>query len=259
MSGRFDGTSVLIVGAASGLGAATATLFAAAGAWLTLVDLNAAALGALAADLARSGAVVEQVAGDAADIATVERAVACAMAAHGSIDVLFNNVGIDPLAATTVVNTTLAQWDAIMSVNLRSAFMFSRAVIPLMAARGGGAIINTASVAGLKPGAGEVAYNVSKAGLVQLTRSVALDHAREGIRCNCICPGYLESVMTDRRAEMDEAMLRDRASRAAAAVPLGRQASYAETARYVLFLADPAQSAYMTGAALTIDGGLLLT
>jgi len=258
MSRRFAGTSVLIVGAASGLGAATAKLFAEAGARLTLVDLNASALGVLSDSLARRGTLVEQVVGDAADAATVERAVERATAAHGSIEVLFNNVGIDPLAATTVVNTTLAQWDAIMAVNLRSAFMFSRAVIPLMAACGGGAIINTASVAGLKPGAGEAAYNVSKAALVQLTRSVALDHAREGIRCNCICPGYLESVMTDRRAEMDEAMLRDRASRAAAAVPLGRHASYDETARYVLFLADPAQSAYMTGAALPIDGGLLL-
>jgi NAD(P)-dependent dehydrogenase (short-subunit alcohol dehydrogenase family) len=259
MSGAFAGRSVLIVGCATGLGAEAARQFAAAGAMLTLVDLNASALGTLAETLRMDGVTVEHLAGDASRPETAEAAVARALAAHGRLDVLFNNAGIDPLSATTVVHTTPAQWDAVMAVNVGAAFLFSRAAIPLMASAGGGTIVNTASVAGLKPGCSEAAYNVSKAALVQLTRSIALDQARQGIRCNCICPGFLEAVMADRAAQMDATMLRERARLATAAVPLGRQATYAEVARHVLFLADPAQSAYVTGTAVTIDGGLLLT
>ena len=98
----------------------------------------------------------------------------------------------------------------------------------------------------------------AKAALVQLTRCIALDHARHGIRANCLCPGYLEAVMADRRAEMTPAALAARAVHAAAAVPMGRAGSYAEMARLVLTLADPAQSAYVTGQALVADGGVTL-
>ena len=147
----------------------------------------------------------ETLTGNVAEAATAEAAVTRAEGTHGGIDHLFCNAGIDPLSATTVVETTEAQWDAVMAVNVKSAFLFARRAIPGMAARGGGNIVFTASIAALKAGAGEAAYNVSKAALLQLARSIAIDHARQGIRCNAICPGYLESVMADRKAEMTPA------------------------------------------------------
>jgi NAD(P)-dependent dehydrogenase (short-subunit alcohol dehydrogenase family) len=256
MAQRFAGQSVLITGAATGLGAETARQFAAEGARLTLVDLNADGLARLRDEL--GDASIQTLTGNVAEAATADAAVARAEGAHGRIDHLFCNAGIDPLTATTVVETTEAQWDAVMAVNVKSAFLFARRAIPGMAARGGGNIVFTASIAALKAGADEAAYNVSKAALLQLARSIAIDHARQGIRCNAICPGFLESVMADRKAGMTPEMLAARSAAAAAAVPLGREAGYAEVARAVLFLSDPATGGYITGTAFTVDGGILL-
>jgi NAD(P)-dependent dehydrogenase (short-subunit alcohol dehydrogenase family) len=256
---RFADKAVMIVGVASGLGAEAAKLFAQEGARLALVDRDPAGLETLAATLRAAGAEVLTTAGDAALAEVAEAAVGQAVGRWGAIDVLFSNVGIDPLTATTVVNTTEAQWDAVMAVNVKAGFLFSRAVLPYMAAYGGGAILFTGSVASLRPGRDEAAYNVSKAALLQLCRSIAIDHAADRVRANCICPGFLESVMTDRRAEMTEAMLADRADAAARLVPLGRQGTYAEVARLVLILCDDQLSGYITGAAITVDGGMLLS
>jgi NAD(P)-dependent dehydrogenase (short-subunit alcohol dehydrogenase family) len=122
---------------------------------------------------------------------------------------------------------------------------------------GGGSIGNTASVAGLKPGADETAYSVSKAAMVSLTAATALDFAVDGIRANCVCPGFMEMVMTDRRRDLTEEQQAARAAGAAARVPLGRQGTYDEVAKAVLFLAGP-DSSYITGAALVVDGGMML-
>jgi NAD(P)-dependent dehydrogenase (short-subunit alcohol dehydrogenase family) len=252
---RFAKKVVMIVGAASGLGAEAARQFAAEGARLCLVDRDGAGASALAATLPDALAVT----GNAAEAAVAETASQTALDRWGRIDVLFSNVGIDPFTATTVVNTTEAQWDAVMAVNVKAGFLFSRAVIPHMAAQGGGTILFTGSVASLKPGRDEAAYNVSKAALFQLARSIAIDHAPDRIRANCICPGFLEAVMTDRRAEMTEAMLAARAETAARIVPLGRQAGYSEVARLVLMLCDDAVAGYVTGSAFTVDGGILLS
>ena len=247
---RFAGKTVLIVGAATGLGAEAARAFAGEGARLVLVDRNAAGLAALGRDLVGAALVT----GDASLAGTADAAVAAA----GRVDVLFGNAGIDPWGATDVPGTTEADWDRVMAVNVTSAFLFARAVLPGMIAAKAGSMVFTASVAGVKPVAGEVAYAVSKAALVQLTRCIALDHARDGIRANALCPGYLEAVMADRRADMTPAALAARKANAAAAVPMGREGSYAEMARLVLFLADPAQSGYVTGQALVADGGVTL-
>ena len=249
MTLRFAGKTVLIVGAATGLGAQAARDFAAEGARLVLVDRNAGGLAALGAEL---GATV--VVGDASLAATADAAAA----ASGRVDVLFGNAGIDPLAATDVPGTTEADWDRVMAVNVKSAFLFARAVLPGMIAAGAGSMVFTASIAGIKPVAGEVAYAVSKAALVQLTRCIALDHAQDGIRANALCPGYLEAVMADRRADMTPEGLAHRAASAAAAVPMGRAGRYAEMARLVLFLSDPVQSGYITGQAMVADGGVTL-
>ena len=246
---RFANKTVLIVGAATGLGAQAARDFAEQGARLVLVDRNAGAMTGLAAELG-----AKLVIGDASVSTTADAAVAAA----GTVDVLFGNAGIDPLGATDVPGTSEADWDRVMAVNVKSAFLFARAVLPGMIAAGAGSMVFTSSIAGVRPVAGEVAYAVSKAALVQLARCIALDHAKAGIRANALCPGYLEAVMADRRAEMTPADLALRSASAAAAVPMGREGSYAEMARLVLFLSDPLQSGYMTGQALVADGGVTL-
>ncbi len=246
---RFANKTVLIVGAATGLGAQAARDFAEQGARLVLVDRNAGAMTGLAAELG-----AKLVIGDAAVSATADAAVAAA----GTVDVLFGNAGIDPLGATDVPGTSEADWDRVMAVNVKSAFLFARAVLPGMIAAKGGSMVFTSSIAGVRPVAGEVAYAVSKAGLVQLARCIALDHAKHGIRANALCPGYLEAVMADRRADMSPADLAQRSASALAAVPMGREGTYAEMARLVLFLSDPVQSGYITGQALVADGGVTL-
>ena len=202
---------------------------------------------------------MESVAGSVADASVAARAVQAAVTRFGRLDVLFANAGIDPLSARSVTETTEEQWDAVMAVNVKGAFLFAREAIPAMEGQGGGAIVFTASIAGLKPSGEETAYNVSKAALVSLTRSIALDYAGRGIRANCICPGFLESVMNDRRADLSPERLAERSARAARLVPLGREGRYGEIARSVLFLADAAESSYVTGATLTVDGGIVLT
>ena len=249
---RFDGKVALITGGASGLGLAVAGQMAAEGARLVLVDWDKASLEAAGASL---GAPVLH--GDVSEEETAVAAVALARSEFGRLDVLFNNAGIDPLRARSVTHTEAGDWDRILDVNVRSAFLMSRAAIPLMREGGGGAIVSTASIAGLKPAGDEAAYSVSKAAMVSLTGTLALDYAADGIRANCVCPGYMEMVMTDRRRDLTEEQQQARAAGAAARVPLGRQGTYEEVARAVLFLAS-SDASYVTGAALVVDGGLLL-
>ncbi len=249
---RFSGQVALITGGASGLGLAVARLLGSEGAALVLVDWDGAALEAAAGTLG-----AQRLQGDASQAATAAAAVELARSAFGRLDVLFNNAGIDPLRARSVVETEEADWDRVMDVNVRSAYVFSRAAIPLIREGGGGSIVNTASIAGLKPGADEAVYSVSKAAMVSLTQSLALDFAADNIRANCVCPGFMEMVMTDRRRDLTDEQQAARAAGAAARVPLGRQGTYAEVAKAVAFLAS-ADASYVTGAALVVDGGLLL-
>jgi NAD(P)-dependent dehydrogenase (short-subunit alcohol dehydrogenase family) len=254
---RFEGKVVLVTGGGSGLGLAVARQAAAEGARCVLVDWDGAAVDAARTTIAEAGADVRSLAGDASEESTADAAVSLARSEFGRLDVLFNNAGIDPLRARSVVETEVADWDRILDVNVRSAFLMSRAAIPLMREGGGGSIVNTASIAGLKPAGDEAAYSVSKAAMVSLTGTLALDFARDGIRANCVCPGFMEMVMTDRRRDLTEEQQKARAAGASERVPLGRQGTYEEVARAVLFLAS-SDASYITGAALVVDGGLLL-
>ena len=257
MPQRFEDKVVIATGAASGLGLAVARRFLDEGARLVLVDLNATELNAVAAELQAAGAQAAAVVGDVSDAATVRAAVDAATARWGRVDVLFNNAAIDPWAATSLEETPEALWNQVIDVNLKSAYLFVQAALPHLR-RTGGAIVNTASTAGIKASPRESVYGISKAALIQLTRSVARDHAAEGVRSNCICPGFLESVMSDRSKDMTGELLAKRRERASGLVPLGREGRYDEVARAVLFLADPAESSYITGASLVIDGGFTL-
>lgn len=256
MSG-LRGKVAVITGGASGLGLEVARQMAAAGARLVLVDWDDATLDAATVHITGLGAEVRSLRGDVSEEGTATAAMDLARSAFGRLDILFNNAGIDPLRARSVVETEVADWDRVLDVNVKSAYLMSRAAIPFMREGGDGSIVNTASVAGLKPGADETAYSVSKAAMVSLTQALALDFAGEGIRANCVCPGFMEMVMVDRRRDLTEEQQAARAAHASARVPLGRQGTYEEVAKAVLFLAGP-DASYITGAALVIDGGLLL-
>jgi NAD(P)-dependent dehydrogenase (short-subunit alcohol dehydrogenase family) len=254
---KFEGKVALITGGASGLGLEVARQMAADGARLVLVDWDEAALESAAAKLGGAAGEVRSLKGDVSDPATATGAIELVRSAFGRLDILFNNAGIDPLRARSVIETDVSDWDRILDVNVGSAYLMARAAVPLMRAGGGGSIVNTASIAGIKPAGDEAAYSVSKAAMISLTGSLAIDFAADGIRSNCVCPGFMEMVMTDRRRDLTEDQQTARAEGAAARVPLGRQGTYEEVAKAVLFLAGP-DASYITGAALVVDGGLLL-
>ncbi len=257
MRNRFVSKTIIITGAASGLGAACARKFAAMDANLILVDYAGDRLAALGEDLRKTmAAPVREIVGDVTQSTTAETAIQHAIE-FGGPHILVNNAAIDPLAARSVSETSDALWDSIMAVNVKAAFLFTRATLPEMIRLGGGAIVNIASISAILPSPNEAAYSVSKAALLQLTRATALDYAAQGIRANCICPGMLEAVMSDRQRDLTPADLLTRSTAAAAAVPMGREGRYDEIASAVAFLASD-DSAYTTGATLVIDGGLTL-
>jgi len=248
---RFQDRVALITGGASGLGLEVARQLTAEGAKVVLVDWDERSL-----ELAAAEVGARHVRGDVSLAPTAAAAVQLTREAFGRLDVLFNNAGIDPLRARSVLETEEADWDQVMDVNVKSAYLFSRAAVPLMR-EGGGAVVNTASIAGLRAAGDEAAYSVSKAAIVSLTQSLARDLAADNIRANCVCPGFMEKVMTDRRRELTSEQEAARYAYADAHVPLGRQGTYEEVARCVLFLASD-DASYVTGAALVVDGGMLL-
>lgn len=253
--GKLAGRVAIITGSASGLGLASAQLFGAEGARLVLVDWDRGALEqACAAASAAGSPAVLAVGGDASDAATARAALEAARSLGGP-HVLYNNAGIDPLPATTVPGTSEEDFDRIMRVNVRSVFVFCRTVIPHFVERGGGVIVNTASIAGLMACPAEAIYATSKAAVVNMTRAMALDHAHEGIRANCVCPGVLEGVMVDRRAEMTTEQLAGRHASEGGS-PMRRAGTYSEVAKAALFLASD-DSSYCNGSALVADGGMI--
>ena len=252
---RFTDRVVLATGVASGLGLATARLFAKEGASLVLVDVNEEKLKAAQEELKNFGVRVEILVGDVSQARTAQDAVALADKAFGKLDILFNNAAICPLSATALIETPETLWDQVIDINLKSVYLFCTAAIPLIARGGGGCVVNTASTAGLKASPRESVYGISKAAVIQLTKSIARDHAKDKIRANCICPGFLEAVMTDRRADMTDEALVKRRARASELVPLGREGGYEEVARSVAFLASELDSSYITGTAVVVDGG----
>jgi NAD(P)-dependent dehydrogenase (short-subunit alcohol dehydrogenase family) len=253
---RFTDRVVVATGSAAGLGLATVRQFAAEGARLVLVDWSEQALKDVVGDFTAAGVQAVGVPGDVSLASTATEAVRVAVDTFGRIDVLFNNAAIDPLAATSLTETSEEMWDKVIDVNLKSAYLFVRETIPVMVAAGGGSIISTASSAGTKASPREAVYGISKAALIALTRSVARDHSHEGIRANCVCPGFLEGIVNDRRAAMTNEAIAARAARAADLVPMGREGRYEEVARSILFLASE-ESSYTSGASLLIDGGWL--
>ena len=239
---RFDGKVAVVTGAATGMGAATARLFAAEGARLVLGDLNEEVGRALADEL---GGLFLRV--DVGLRADVEALIATAVDRHGRIDILFNNAGIGHYGKTPA--TGAEAWERVIAVDLNAAFYACHAAIPHMP-KPGSAIINNASISGLGGDHAMSAYNAAKGGLVNYTRSLAVDHAPDGIRVNAICPGYIETPLAaaiGRMPALREAWV--------AAIPMRRPGTAEEIARLVAFLASD-EASYITGVCLAVDGGV---
>lgn len=233
-----EGRVALVTGAASGMGAATARLLAQAGATV------------LGADIASSPAIA--LVGDVADSAFCDAAVAKAVALHGRIDILVNAAGV--IVRADALATDDEAWSRQMRVNVDGTFFMCRAAIRHMRQQGSGAIVNFGSIWGSAGGKGHVAYATAKGAVHNLTRSLALDHAREGIRINAVCPGEVDTPMlrgAGRAIPLTDAQLAEMADRV---VPNGRLAQPEEVGRVVVFLCSDAAS-YMTGALVPVDGG----
>ena len=238
------GKVALITGATSGIGMATARLFAERGAKVLLSGRNAEAGVALASELGG-----HFLAADVAAPGTAAALVDWALRCHGRIDVLVNNAGI--LFRGDSQDCTDAQWDAVLAVNVTAVFRLSRAVVPVMVGQGGGAIVNVASDWGLIGAQKAIAYGTSKGAIVQLTRSMAADHARQGIRVNAVCPGDTDTPMLHILAGPE----REKQLRAMAeAIPLGRIGQPKDAAAAIAFLASD-DASFITGAMLPVDGG----
>jgi meso-butanediol dehydrogenase/(S,S)-butanediol dehydrogenase/diacetyl reductase len=244
---RFEGSIVLVTGAASGIGRATALRFAAEGARLALCDLNADALDGVAAEagLAEGDRFLRVV--DVADGDAMEGFVRDAAGALGGLDVLVNNAGIGSFGHIDEI--TPEQWRRTFAVDVDSIFFASRAALPFLR-QSRGCIVNTASISGQLADPGLAAYCAAKGSVVNLTRQLAVDHADDGIRVNCICPGGVGSPMLKGHMR-DEAFMAEYNR----TVPLGRLGEPEEMAAAITFLASK-DASYITGVDLTVDGGV---
>jgi len=248
---RAEGLTAVVTGGAGGIGRATAHLLAREGASVVIADVAKPAGEAAVATLGPAPGGMRFVHGDVSEPADVRALMEEAAGWTGGIDVLVANAGI--LRAGDVVDAEPELWDRVMAVNARSCFLTAKFGIPHLRARGGGAIVNMASLGGIKGAAGLSAYAASKAAIIALTKSVAAEVAADGIRANCVCPGWIDTPfnepVVDRLGgeERQAALVRE-------VVPLARQGTPAEVAECVLFLATQASS-YVTGQALVVDGG----
>jgi len=248
---QLDGKTALITGAASGIGKTTAILFAREGASVVLTDINESAGYTVAAEITQLGGRAIFEPGDVTSAAHCQHVAARAVREFGGIHILFNNAGIIRRAAVTELSE--ADWDRVMAVNVKSMFLMSRQVIPVMASSGGGSIINTASGWGLAGGPRAAVYCASKGAVVLLTKAMAIDHGPQNIRVNCICPGDTDTAMLRNEAQqLGEP--RDKFLAESAKRPLGRVGKPEEIAQAALFLASEASS-FVTGTALVVDGG----
>jgi NAD(P)-dependent dehydrogenase (short-subunit alcohol dehydrogenase family) len=262
---RLKGKTAMVVGAGSigpgwGKGKATAVTFAREGAQVFCVDRNQAAAQETVDIITSEGGAAAAFTADAASASDVEATVAACLEAYGRIDVLDNNVGIAEMG--NVVDVSEASWDHVFNVNLKSAFLAMKHVIPVMARQGGGSIINISSIASIRHlGISYVTYATTKAAMNQMTRTTAVEYAPKNIRVNAVLPGLMKTPMVEHSAGLAasyaagdvEAMWRARDAQ----VPMGHMGDAWDVANAALYLASD-ESRYVTGIELVVDGGITL-
>jgi 3-oxoacyl-[acyl-carrier protein] reductase len=248
---RFEQQVALVTGAAGGIGAATARRLAGEGAAVVLVDRDEPAVAAVAAALRADGHAADAVAADVTDAAGVEAFVAEAAERHGRLDVLVNNAGVT--RDNLLFKLTDEEWDTVLDVNLKSAFLCSRAAQRVMVAAGRGAIVSLSSRSALG-NRGQANYAAAKAGVKALTSTIALELGPFGIRANAVAPGYIATAMTDATARRLGLDPEEHRARVAAATPLRRVGVPDDVASVVAFLAS-SDAAYVSGQTIEINGG----
>jgi len=248
---RLENKVALITGGTSGIGAATAILFAKEGASVAVTGRNEKRGHAVTAKILEGGGKAIFIRTDVRKANDCQRAVDATLDSFGRLDILFNNAGI--FYPHTVVDCTEEEWDEQLDINLKGTFLMSKFALPHMIRQGGGVIINNSSGWGIVGGDNAVAYCASKGGVVLLTKAMAIDHGPQGIRVNCVCPGDVDTPMLPEDARM-RGLKWDDYLAGCANRPLGRIGTVDEIAKAVLFLASD-ESSFMTGAALVVDGG----
>jgi NAD(P)-dependent dehydrogenase (short-subunit alcohol dehydrogenase family) len=243
---RFTDKVVFITGAASGIGRAAALAFAAEGARVAILDRSADALEEVKTSVKNAGAEVMAIACDVSSPEQVQAAVRQIVDRFGRLDVAFNNAGVENKAAP-VHEIDLAEWDRILGINLGGTFVCMKHELAQMVKQGGGVVVNTSSGAGIRGVAGGAAYAASKHAIIGLTRSAALDYAKQNIRVNAVLPGNIETPMMDRFTGGD-------IQKAIDLEPVGRLGKPEEIAESVLWMASDL-GGFVTGAATVIDGG----
>ena len=245
---RLEGKVAVITGGGSGMGKVASELFAAEGANVVLTDVNDEAGEATASSIGERAFYVHA---DVSKEADAQAMVAAALERFGRLDVLYNNAGIMPLDDGSVTDADGSIWDAVLAVNVKGVMYGCKFGIPAMLEHGGGSIINVASfVAWMGAATSQTAYTASKGAVLAMTREIAVEYARKGIRCNALCPGPIETPLL-------LALLSDDAKkqRRFVHIPMGRLGTVEELAKAALFLASD-DSSYMTGSSLIVDGGI---
>ena len=253
---RLDNKIAVVTGAGSGIGQAIATTFAKQGARVFVLELNESAGAETAARIRAEGGAADVVACDVSSAASVAAAFERVYTDAGRIDILVNNAGIAHIG--TIETTTEEDLDRIYNVNVKGVFLCSQAAVPKMVRHGGGVILNLASIASLIGLEDRFAYSMSKGAVLTMTRSIAVDYIKQGIRCNCVCParvhtpfvdGYLRNTYPGREDEMFKVLSEYQ--------PIGRMAEPEEVAALALYLCSD-EASFITGQAYPIDGGVLV-
>jgi NAD(P)-dependent dehydrogenase (short-subunit alcohol dehydrogenase family) len=249
---RLEGKVAVITGAASGMGRTTAARFAGEGASVLIADLNGSGGESAVRECKENGGNAVFQLTDVTSEAAIEAAIARAVEEYGKLDIIFNNAGLIG-AMGTVEEVSTENWDRTLAILLRSVFFGIKHSIPEMRKAGGGSIISTASVAGLRAGAGPLPYSVAKAGVIHLTKCAAIELGAEHIRVNCICPGGINTPLVHKLIRGDEQVTRQVFDNIQ---PIPRAGSGEDIAGMALYLASD-DSQWVTGTAMVVDGGLM--
>lgn len=249
MKGKLEGKVAVVTAGGSGIGAATARRFAREGASVVIADLSGTRASAVTDEITQEGGNARWLKMDASDPEGMQAAIRLALESWGRLDVMFNNAGLGTVEALETM--ALETWNRTLAVTLTSAFLGIKYSLPIMRKQGSGAIVNTASISGTAGDYGMSAYNAAKAGVINLARGAALENAQYGIRINCVCPGAINTRVSQVLGGSDvEGFKRKLGNN-----PVGRIGEPEEIASAVTFLASD-EASFITGAALIVDGGL---